>query len=128
MERKLQIGFELVDELEEDVEGLAGEERLDHLARRLLVQQLGFVAVVAREALHVAAERAEAGALGKDPAHRADDVGGRLRDQDPDQIGDQEVVVGDVAPGLDDQVGRRRGEHRFDERAAPPSCRMNGPE
>ena len=83
MKGELEIGFEFVDQLEEDVEGLAGEKRLDDFARALLVQQLGLVPVVARKALHVVAERAEAGALGKDPADRADDVGRRLRDEDP---------------------------------------------
>ena len=106
VKRQLEIGFEFVGELKEDVERLAGEERLDHFARVAFVQQPGLVAVVARKALHVLAERAEAGALGKNPADRTDDVRGRLRDENHDQIGGQEIVVGDVAAGADDQVGR----------------------
>ena len=56
-EQDAQIALDLVEQVEIDVERLAGEKRLDPLARLLVAQKLGLVAVVAGKAQHVAARR-----------------------------------------------------------------------
>ena len=90
-EEQLQREFELVHDVEETLERFAGQERLDLFARGLLIEQLDLVAVLARKAQHEFAEAAVAGALGEDPADDADDIGRRLRGENPDQIGEQEL-------------------------------------
>ena len=112
-EEQLELRFDLVHQVEDVVERGAGEERLGAFARRLVLQELGLVAVLAGEAQHVAAVAAEPGALGEHPAHRAGDIGCRLGGEDPDQVRHQELVVGDVAAGLDDEIGGRRREQRL---------------
>ena len=113
-EKQLQREFQLVHDVEEALERLAGEERLDLLARRLVAEQLDLAAVFAGEAQHEFAEAAIAGPFGKYPADDADHVGGRLRGQDPDQVADQEMADGDLLPGIDDEPCRRRGQHGLD--------------
>ena len=112
-EQQLQREFELIHQIEEALERLAGEERLDLLARRLVAEQLDLAAVLAREAQHELAEAAIAGPFGEHPADHASDIGGRLRRKDQDEIGEQKLADGDLARGIDDEPGRRRGEHRF---------------
>jgi len=73
-EEQLQREFQLVHDVEEALEGLAGEKRLDLLARRLVAEQLDLAAVLPREAQHEFAEAAIAGALGKHPANDADHI------------------------------------------------------
>ena len=100
--------------MKKTLEGLAGQERLDLLARRLVVEQFDLAAIFARKAQHEFAEAAIAGALGEDPADDADHIGRRLRRKNPDQIGEQKLADRDAASGIDDEPGRRRRQHRLD--------------
>ena len=78
------------------------------LARVAVAEQGRIVAVVARESRDVEAEGPHPGALGIDPAHRAGGIGRALDQQDPEQVYDKEVAVGNVAPHLDDEPGGGR--------------------
>ena len=72
--QETQVAFDLVQQIEIDVERLAGEKRLDALAHLLLRQRLGLMPVFVGELQHVAPIGQKSGALGVDPADRAHDV------------------------------------------------------
>ena len=114
-QQDLELAFDLVHQPIDGMECLAGEERLDLLARMAVAQQGREVAIVAREPVDIETEGPHAGALGIDPAHRAGGIGRALNDQDPDQVVHQAVAaIGHVAPGLDYQPGCGGRQQRFE--------------
>jgi len=107
LQNQAQMELQGEDELETDVESLAGEERLGLFARRSITQQGGLEAVLTCEMQHVSGIGTKPCTLGKDPAHRPSQIGNRLRHNDPAEVTDDHFVFGNVAGNLDNQPGCR---------------------
>ena len=109
-EQQLELIFNFVHEIEDVVEGRAGEKGFDLLAGLLVGKQPRIAAVVAGELQHETAERVEAGPLGEIPTQRAGDIGRRLGNEYPDEVASLEVLVGHRTARPDDEPGGQGGE------------------
>ncbi len=125
-QKNLELAFNLVHQAVDGVEGLAGQERLDLLARMAVAQQGGEVAIVARKTRDVEAKGAHAGALGIDPAHRTGSIGCALDHQNPDQVVHQAIAaIGNIASGLDHQPRGGSRQQRLEHQEY--KCGVEGP-
>ena len=107
---QLEVGFQLVDQLKEDMEGLIGQKGLDLLALVGVAKQPCVAAVFTGKAQHVAAKGPKARPLGVDPTDGTHHIRGGLGQHDPAKIGDQKIFIGQVLPGLDDQPSGEGGQ------------------
>ena len=105
--------FDLVHQLVDGVECLTGQERFDLFTRVAVAKQGGEMTIIAGKTRDVETKGPHARALGKYPAHRASSIGGALDQQDPDQIHDENIAVGDVASDLDNEPGGSGRQQRF---------------